>query len=161
MCKNNVKSGKFGLWRQNPYISKTLENWRIIEYDDFNILNKRSVVSEAIKYIKTIYPKDRNAMLLLKATRLITLHYRKKDELEDRIEYAKYMLQENVCRELFKTLRNTWKNIVPHREYDKLCSKIGDAQHISNGERDIIVFIANLHKAKWKMKYSRTLPLIR
>ncbi len=100
-------------------------------------------------------------MLLLKATRLITLHYRKKDELEDRIEYAQYTLQENVCRELFKTLRNTWKNIVPHREYDKLCSKIGDAQHISNGERDIIVFIANLHKAKWKMKYSRTLPLIR
>lgn len=104
-------------------------------------MNKRSVVSEAIKYIKTIYPKDRNAMLLLKATRLITLHYRKKDELEDRIEYAQYTLQENVCRELFKTLRNTWKNIVPHREYDKLCSKIGDAQHISNGERDIIVGI--------------------
>ena len=40
------------------------------------------------------------------------------------------------------------ENIEPHRERDKLSLKINDVQRISNGERDIMVFIANLYKAK-------------
>ena len=146
--------------RSKEYARTIDECHNKIEQDDFDVLNKYTVVSTAINYIKGSYPRDRNAMLLLRAIRLLTLYYRKNKEIEDRIEYAKYKFQEKACRDLFKTLRNTWKNIEPHREKDKLSLKINDVQRISNGERDIMVFIANLYKAKGLMTKDNNILII-
>lgn len=52
------------------------------------------------------------------------------------------------------------ENIEPHREKDKYSLKINDVQRISNGERDIIVFIANLYKAKGLMTKDNNILII-
>lgn len=146
--------------RSKQYTGTIDERHNKIEQDDFDVLNKYTVVSTAINYIKGNYSRDRNAMLLLRAIRLLTLYYRQNKAVEDRIEYAKYKFQEKACRDLLRTLRNTWKNIEPHREKDKLSLKINDVQRISNGERDIMVFIANLYKAKGLMTKDNNILII-
>ena len=159
---NNTVIGKIieFIERSKEYVGTIDKRHDKIEQDDFDLLNKYPVVSTAINYIKGSYPIDRNAKLLLRAIRLLTLYYRQNKAIEDRIEYAKYKAQENACRDLFKTLRNTWKNIEPHREKDKYSLKINDVQRISNGERDIIVFIANLYKAKGLMTKDNNIIII-
>lgn len=160
-CKKTIKR------KIDDFINKTKEytgniseRHDKIEQEDFVNMNSLSVIAKIIDQLKKFYPEDRNAKLLLKAVRLVTLCCRKKDEVENRVEYATYILQEQVCKELFRTLRNTWKNIVPHRDNGKVLLRIGDAQRISNGERDIMVFIANLYKAKSLMVKENNILII-
>lgn len=119
-----------------------------IETDDYVDMMSIPAVAVAVEYFRRGYPADRNAKLLLRAIRLITLYSRNKDGVEARISYAQYRKQDQTCRELFATLRQTWNNISPHKEGTKVSLRIGDAQRVSNGERDIMFFIANLYKAK-------------
>lgn len=155
-----IKKIKEFIERSKEYTGTINERHNKIEQDDYDLLNKYPIVSTAINYIKGSYPRDRNAMLLLRAIRLLTLYYRQNKAIEDRIEYVQYKSQEKACRDLFKTLRNTWKNIEPHREKDKLSLQINDVQRISNGERDIMVFIANLYKAKGLMTKDNNILII-
>lgn len=131
-----------------------------IETDDYDSLIKVPAVAYAVEKFRLKAPGDSNAKLLLRAVRLITLYYRKKDEFEDRMAYAEYKEQDQACRELFLVLKQTWNGIVPHRVGDKVSLKIGDAQRISNGERDIMVFLANLYKAKSKFTKENNILII-
>lgn len=119
-----------------------------IEAYDYNEMMSIPAVAVAVEYFRLGYPADRNAKLLLRAIRLITLFSRNKDGVEARISYAQYRNQAQACRELFATLRQTWNNITPHKDGTKVSLRIGDAQRVSNGERDIMFFLANLYKAK-------------
>lgn len=160
-CKITViRKIKEFIERSKEYVGTIDKRHDKIEQYDFDLLNKYPVVSTTINYVKRNCPGDRNAKLLLRAIRLLTLYYRQNKAIEDRIEYAKYKVQEKACRDLFKTLRNTWNNIEPHREKDKYSLKIKDVQRISNGERDIIVFIANLYKAKGLMTKDNNILII-
>lgn len=107
---------------------------------------------EAIKYAKSIihyyYPEDPDVKVLLKAVKLVMLAYRRTEELKKRIEYAQFKINEESTRKLFEALKRTWKDIKPHRVHDKVILSIGDAQRISNGERDILILLGLLQKAK-------------
>ena len=131
-----------------------------IETDDYDSLIKVPAVAYAVEKFRLKAPGDSNAKLLLRAVRLITLYYRKKDEFEARMAYAEYKEQDQACRELFLVLKQTWNGIVPHRVGDKVSLKIGDAQRISSGERDIMVFLANLYKAKSKFTKENNILII-
>ena len=61
---------------------------------------------------------------------------------------ANYKINEDSTRKLFDALKKTWKDIKPHRDHGKLILRIGDAQRISNGERDILILLGMLQKAK-------------
>lgn len=130
------------------YTGTVSERHSYIETNDYNELHNIPAIAYAEGLFKKANPQDRNAKLLLRAIRLITLYYRKKDELRGRIEYSKYKQREQNCKNLFATLKQTWNNIAPHKEGNKVSLRINDAQRISNGERDIMVFVANLFKAK-------------
>ena len=121
-----------------------------IETEDYDSLIVIPAVAYAVEKLRIKAPGGSNAKLLLRAVRLITLYNRKKEECEARIAYAKYKEEEQACRELFAVLKQTGNGISPHKVGDKVSLKIGDAQRISNGERDIMVFLANLYKAKSK-----------
>ena len=123
----------------------------IIETDDYNNLLAINAIAYAIERFQLKTPDASKAKLLLRAVRLVTLYYRKGDEFKARMDYAEYKEQEQACRELFAVLKQTWNGITPHKVGDKVSLKIGDAQRISNGERDIMVFLANLYKAKSKL----------
>lgn len=101
--------------------------------------------------LRNFLPDDSDVKLLLKALRIVTLAYRKKDLFKSRIKYAQFKLNEENIRRTFGLLNNTWKDIKPHREGDKVILKIGDAQRISNGERDILLLIGRLLEARTKL----------
>lgn len=107
---------------------------------------------EAIKSAKSIihyyYPEDPDVKVLLKAVKLVMLAYRRTEEFKKRIEYAQFKINEESTRKLFEALKRTWKDIKPHRVHDKVILSIGDAQRISNGERDILILLGLLQKAK-------------
>lgn len=104
-------------------------------------------IAYAIDIIKQQCPDDNAVRLLVKAVKVVLL-YHKEENFKKRIEYSQYKIEEESCKQLFETLKNTWKDIKPHRERDKVILRISDAQRISNGERDILTFLANLWRSK-------------
>lgn len=131
-----------------------------IESDDYAKLIDIPTIAYAVDKFRLKAPNDSKAKLLLRAVRLVTLYYRKKDEFDARIAYAEYKVQDEACRDLFAVLKQTWNGIAPHKVGDKVSLKIGDAQRISNGERDIMVFMANLYRAKSKFTKENNILII-
>lgn len=134
--------------RSKEYSGTIDERHNKIETEDYDSLIAIPAVAYAFEKFRLKAPKDSNVKLLLRAVRLVSLYNRKKDEFEARMAYAEYKEQDQACRELFAVLKQTWNGISPHKVGDKISLKIGDAKRISNGERDIMVFLANLFKAK-------------
>jgi len=55
--------------------------------------------------------------------------------------------------QLFSSMRDTWKNILPQEDKKQgLVLRLPKANQISNGERDIICFVAMLKQAELKLK---------
>lgn len=105
----------------------------------------------SIKYVSDILKEstdDDNLKCLLKSVRIVTYSYRNPENLKKRIEYANYKINEKKIRRLFNTIKQTWKEIKPHIKDGKMILSIGDAQRISNGERDFLTFISMLIQAE-------------
>ena len=119
-----------------------------VESDNKAVLEKIPAILYAENLLKSFCVNDSDTKLLLKAIRLVTLAYRKKQDLKSRIDIANYKINEDSTRKLFDALEKTWKDIKPHRDHGKLILRIGDAQRISNGERDILILLGMLQKAK-------------
>lgn len=146
--------------RSKTYEGTIAERHSKIETDDYARLSVVPVIAYAIDAFRLRAPDESNAKLLLRAIRLVSLYHRKKDEFEARVKYAKYKEQDEACRELFAALKRPWNGIAPHKAGDKVSLKIGDAQRISNGERDILVFMANLYRAKSKFTKDNNVLII-
>ena len=146
--------------RSKEYSGTIDERHNKIETDDYDNLIAIPTVAYAVEKFRLKAPEDSNVKLLLRAVRLVSLYYRKKDEFEARMAYAEYKEQDQACRELFAVLKKTWNEIAPHKVGDKISLKIGDAKRISNGERDIMVFLANLFKAMSKFTKENNILII-
>lgn len=119
-----------------------------VESNNKAILEEIPAILYAENLLKSFCVNDSNTKILLKAIRLVTLAYRKKQDFKSRIDIANYKINEDSTRKLFDALKKTWKDIKPHRDHGKLILRIGDAQRISNGERDILILLGMLQKAK-------------
>ncbi len=113
-----------------------------------DVLEQIGAILSAKSIIASYCPEDTDVKLLIKAMKLVLLAYRKTDDFKKKIEYAQFKINEESTRKLFESLKRTWKDIKPHRDHDKVILSIGDAQRISNGERDILVLLGLLQKAK-------------
>lgn len=75
--------------------------------------------------------------------------------------YSRYLLDKTNYENLFKALNSTWKGIKPKEEKEKgLVISFPKANQISNGERDVISFLAMLMQARVKLKKERSLLII-
>ena len=114
---------------------------------DLQQLQSIASLTYLMKSIKVLIPRDDAVKCLLKSIRLITLYTRKKSDFKARIDYARYKVEEASVRALFDTIKTTWKDIKPKLKDGRLLLSIGDAQRISNGERDILILIGMLQRA--------------
>lgn len=146
--------------RTRSYVGTIEERHHKIETDNYDSLIAIPALAYAAERFRLKIPEESKVKLLLRAVRLVTLYYRKKDDFEARKAYAEYKEQDQACRDLFNVLKKTWNGIAPHKVGDKVSLKIGDAQRISNGERDIMVFLANLYKAKSKFTKENNILII-
>ncbi len=70
------------------------------------------------------------------------------------------MFEKAAYIEDFTALKGTWRNIQPKETGDGLVIAFPKANQISNGERDIICFVAQLKKAKLQLKKNKTIILV-
>lgn len=130
------------------YTGTVAERHLKVESSNKAVLEEIPAILYAENVLKRFCGNDNDTKLLLKAIRLVTLMYRKNQDFKGRVELANYKRNEDSTRKLFNSLKKTWKDIKPHRDHDKLILRIGDAQRISNGERDILILLGMLQKAK-------------
>lgn len=75
-------------------------------------------------------------------------------------EYANYAFEKSTYIDDFSALKDTWCNIHPKETTEGLAITFPKANQISNGERDIICFVAQLKKAKLKLKKNKAIILV-
>ncbi len=76
-------------------------------------------------------------------------------------KYNRYIKEKRYYEENFKAFNTTWKGIKPKEEGSKgLIVSFPKANQISNGERDVISFLAMLMQAKTKLKKDKCLLII-
>lgn len=75
-------------------------------------------------------------------------------------KYCEYIIFENKSNELISSFSSTWKNIKLHNKKNQLILDFPKANDISNGERDILVFIGKLLEATLKLKKNKSILII-
>jgi hypothetical protein len=75
-------------------------------------------------------------------------------------ERANYAFEKASYVEDFAALKGTWRNIQPKETANGLVIAFPKANQISNGERDIICFVAQLKKAKIQLKKNKAIILV-
>lgn len=137
--------------RIKSYDGRVADRYEKIVQDDKNDLESFPQIQYVIQIFRHLGNDEADVKLILKALRIVTLAYRETESFKARINYAHFKLDEESMRTLFASLKTTWKDIKPHRTGDKVTLKIGDAQRISNGERDILLLIGHLQEARSKL----------
>jgi hypothetical protein len=115
-------------------------------------------IFDAIKGIKTTFTTD--VEFFLAALQISDAHASDKDAFKRAVERARYNIEKSAYVHMFSSLKGTWKNIGPKEAQDGLVIEFPKANQISNGERDIICFVAQLKKAKLKFKKNKCLLII-
>ncbi|MCQ2214854.1 MAG: ATP-binding protein [Bacteroidales bacterium] len=106
------------------------------------------------------YANMPEARLYLDAIQLILVYNNDKDAFTNRIKRSRYLDLKERYVTLFASLKDTWKNIRPKEVDGNLIIEIDNSEQLSNGERDIIVFLAMLEKAKMKLNKDNNILII-
>ena len=83
-----------------------------------------------------------------------------KDAFKKAGERSSYLFEKNAYIQDFNALKGTWCNIEPKETKDGLVITFPKANQISNGERDIICFVAQLKKAKLQLKKNKSIIIV-
>lgn len=74
--------------------------------------------------------------------------------------YKKYELEKEGYIEIFSYFNATWKDVKPQEKDGSLILSIPKIQYISNGQRDVLTFIALLQQAKNKFSKNNCILII-
>ncbi|AOT07852.1 hypothetical protein [Pseudoalteromonas luteoviolacea] len=66
-------------------------------------------------------------------------------------KYSGYKLEKNEYKEILKAFNSSWCRIAPKESGRKLIVEFPKTTHISNGQRDVITFVALLYRAQKKL----------
>jgi len=144
--RDRIKLESF-IERLKTYTGTVETRHRKIETDDLEVLRGIGAIAYLIERLKKQNPDTDEVKCCLRALRLALLFANKTHDFKSRIDYARYRQEEESVRLLFGTIKSTWRDIKPQRRDDKLLLSIGDAQRISNGERDILILLGRLQQA--------------
>lgn len=97
---------------------------------------------------------------ILVALQIGDIHANDKAAFKKAAERANYAFEKAAYIEDFSALKGTWRNIQPKETADGLVIAFPKANQISNGERDIICFVAQLKKAKLQLKKKKAIILV-
>lgn len=103
---------------------------------------------------------DSQIEAILAALQIGDIHANDKGAFKKAGERANYVFEKAAYIEDFTALKGTWRNIHPKETGDGLVISFPKANQISNGERDIICFVAQLKKAKLQLKKNKTIILV-
>ena len=120
-------------------------------------LPKVKIIAEVVEMVEA---GSSELIVYLKAMQLLLFFEHNAEAFKINKEYAEYYERKQAYCELFDSLKDTWQNIKPKQTQGKLLVEIPNASLISNGERDIIIFLAMLEKAKLTLKKKENILII-
>lgn len=127
-----------------------LENFKQIDYLNTigNLINEidLGLNSEAKSYLAAI--------------QLIWLYNQDPNNFKNACTFKIYQLDKRRFDDTLTTFNCTWKNVRSSETGGKLVVKFPKANHISNGQRDILTFISMLFRAKRSLKKSANILII-
>lgn len=126
----------------------------------------QSVLS--VSYVKEIFQRINGAggscasdlECALSALQIADIHAKDKPAFRKAAEYAIYRVEKAAYEQTFSSLRGTWKNIAPRETKEGLVVEFPKANQISNGERDIICFVAQLKRAKLRFRKKKVILIV-
>lgn len=150
-------------------ISKTIESFKqYINSKEGSVANILSAVSAAqlegivgvpylfdivnlLKAVGTTY--EHEVDYYLAAIQIANIHAFDKPGFRKAVDFSQYQVKKVAYVQTFSALKSTWKNIEPKEDKKSgLIIEFPKANQISNGERDIICFVALLKQAKLKFR---------
>ena len=124
------------------------------------ILKSLPKLETVVKIVRQIDKEADEYKLYLKSMQLLLLYEQNRKKFKECMLYHAYRKRKESYRSLFASLNKTWQNIKPKEEEGKLLIKIPFVSRLSNGERDIIVFLAMLEKARLDLKKKNNILII-
>ncbi len=132
-----------------------LVNNRITELEAVDPLNE---ISELILDSNLgVTTKD---VSLLAAIQLHNVYALDKAKFKKAYKYSNYKLEKSEYKEMLEAFNSSWCSILPKEKGRKLVVEFPKANHISNGQRDVITFVALLYRAQNKLKRNNSILII-
>ncbi|WP_417535113.1 hypothetical protein [Methylophaga sp.] len=88
------------------------------------------------------------------------LYKSNKSNFKAACKYNEYLLRKSEYEEILSVFNTSWCSVKPQVKGSKLIVNFPKAHKVSNGQRDIISFVALLHRAKNKLKGESSILII-
>jgi hypothetical protein len=131
-----------------------------ISQEDIQAISEITHIDDLIKTLRSTNTFASEIEYLLAAMQFADIYNTDKARFKAASERANYLVEKDAYKQTFSSLKGTWKEIAPKEISGELVVTFPKANQISNGERDIICFVAQLKKAKLKFKKSKCILII-
>ena len=116
-------------------------------------------IVKLLKAVDTTYTRE--VEYYLAAIQIANIHFSDKTGFRKAVDFSQYQVEKAAYIQAFSALKSTWKNITPKEDKKAgLIIEFPKANQISNGERDIICFVALLKQAKLKFRKKKCILVI-
>lgn len=96
----------------------------------------------------------------LAAIQIECLYSADKPKFKRAQKYANYKIEKIQYSQMLTAFNTSWCAIVPKEKDRKLVVEFPHAKHISNGQRDVITFVALLHRAQNRLRGKNSILII-
>ena len=96
----------------------------------------------------------------LAVLQLHKLYCRDKAKFKKAQKYVCYKFEKSYYTKMLTAFNTSWRSIVPREDGRKLIVEFPKANHISNGQRDVITFVALLYRAQNKLNGQNSILVI-
>lgn len=132
---------------------------------EINYLAEFKLIPYIDEYVKILKDCGHNyeyqAEYFLAAFQIIEAYMASTSNFKKVVKYATYELEKINYLEIFKSFNSTWQNLKPVEDKrNGFVLKFPNAKLISNGERDVLSFLALLLKARHKFRKDYSILII-
>lgn len=119
-----------------------------IEDNRIDFLANIACLNELADLILRLELYDLKSKAFLAIIQLMQVYRSNKDDFMKACEYRFYELEKKNYKELLESFNSSWKNICLKEKKGSLIVEFPEFKSISNGERDVLSFVALLEQAK-------------
>ncbi len=160
--QTRISQFKQRLNENSPTLSRaTLVEW--IKNNELEFLNDTPYISNLAQFISKFdipFPNDKEVDSFIYAISISEIYLVDKTNFKAFCDRKEYEFLKTDYATLFEELNTTWVTFRPKETDGKLILDFPKAHLISNGQRDVLCFMANLEKAKLKLKKQNCILII-
>jgi len=139
--------------------SDSIVDW--IENNEIENLKEIQYLTDISEFISSLdlnYSKEADNYLT--ALQLLKLYQKDEIKFKAAVLRKTYEYEKEQYEMLFDSFNSSWQNFKPISKNNKLIVEIPKTTHVSNGQRDVMCFIALLKKAELKLMKRKSILII-